>query len=203
MPFASAIWEAGKAVAPADVDRASAAIQGEFESTVGLPVVREVSFVSGGNWNVTRQGDIPAPFGSYTLGTLEGAEEQIQIVAGDWPADETSGEAIPVLMAEKMLYQTGLQVGDRLTATKPGAPGPVTLEIVALWTPVDASDPAWILTPKFFDQVFLMASDDLWAAVAGIENPVEEADWTIIFDGSGLRTSDVDGLLAIVAGGER
>ncbi|MBN2303431.1 MAG: hypothetical protein JXQ72_03075 [Anaerolineae bacterium] len=198
-------WEG--AITATEVEQVNAALQGQFAGTIGLPVAREVSFVSGGSWNVTRQGDTPTAFGVYTLGTLDGAETQMQIVAGTWPPENApegdSGDAIPVLMAEKMLYQTGLQVGDTLTATRPGAPGPVTLEIAALWSPVDANDPGWILTPKFFDQAFLMAADDLWTAVDGIQNPVEEADWYVVFDGADLRTSDVDRLLKGIVDGRR
>jgi len=194
-------WEG--TIAPADVERATAAIQGRFAATIGLPVAREARFIGGGNWNVTRQGDVPVSFGVYTLGTLERVDEQMQITAGRWPPDDTDGEIIPVLMAEKLLYQTGLQVGDVLTATKPGAPKALTLEVAALWSPVDADDPAWILTPKFFDNVFLMRSEDLWTALDGIEGPVEEVDWQIIFDGSGLRTSDVTGLLDGITAGTR
>ncbi len=152
---------------------------------------------------MTRQGDTPVAFGSYTLGTLDGADQQMQIVAGEWPATGAYGDAIPVLMAEKMLYQTGLQIGDTLTATRPGAQGTLTLQIVALWTPVNADDPAWILTPKFFDQVFLMSANHFWTAVSSIEKPVEEADWMVIFDGGDLRTSDVAGLLDRLVDGRR
>ncbi|MBN1201288.1 MAG: ABC transporter permease [Anaerolineae bacterium] len=194
-------WEG--AITSANVDRASTVLQGEFATAIDLPVVHKVRFISGGNWNITRQGDVPAPFGTYTLGTLEGADVQMRIVTGEWPPENTTGDAVPVIMAQQVMYQTGLQVGDTLTATRPGGTEPATLEIVALWAPVDADDPAWILAPKFFDQVFLMAEDDLWSAVEGIETPVEEADWQIIFDGSELRTSDVNGLLDGIVDGRR
>jgi putative ABC transport system permease protein len=194
-------WEG--TITPADVDRTTSAVNGTFARTIGLPAAETVRYVSGGNWNATRQGDVPTAFGTYTLGTLEGADSQIQITEGQWPPDNYSGDAIPVLMSEKLLYQTGLEVGDVLTMTKPGAPKPLTLKIVALWTPVDANDPAWILTPKFFDNVLLMRSSDLWNALDGIAKPVEEVDWQIIFDGSGLRTSDVSGLLSRIVSGRR
>ncbi len=195
-------WEG--TITPADVDRATATLESAFVDTIGLPAADTVRFVSGGNWNATRQGDVPTPFGAYTFGTLEGADAQIQIAAGQWPADHaTTDGAIPVLMSEKLLYQTGLEVGDVLTLTKPGAAKSVTVQIAALWTPVDSSDPAWILTPKFFDNVFLVDSADLWTALDGIAQPVEEVDWQIIFDGSGLRTSDVGGLLKSITDGER
>ncbi|NLX11098.1 MAG: hypothetical protein GXY36_15735 [Chloroflexi bacterium] len=194
-------WEG--TIDPADVARATAAIEDGFAQTLGLPVVQTARFVGGGSWNVTRQGATPAALGVYTLGTLEGADAQIVITAGQWPPAATDGEAIPVLMAEKLLYQTGLQVGDILTVTKPGVPAPLTFEIAALWTPVDAGDPAWMLTPKFFDNVFLLLPDDLWAALDGLDSPVEEVDWQIVFDGSGLRTSDAGALLDRITDGQR
>jgi len=194
-------WEG--TISLSDVESASAVIQSEFESTIGLPVVREARFISGGSWNITRQGSVPASFGTYTLGAINGAEDQIRIVKGDWPPENANSEAIPVLMAEKVLYQTGLQVGDTLTATRPGAAQPITLQIAALWSPVNSDDPEWILTPKFFDQVFLMDSDKLSEVLSGIERPVEEADWYITFDGAQLRTSDVDGLLEAIVDGHR
>lgn len=194
-------WEG--AISTADVERANSAVFGTFVETIGLPAAQTARYTGGGNWNVTRQGDTPVAFGTYGLGALEGADAQIQITEGQWPPQETASGGIPVLMSEKLLYQTGLQVGDVLTAARPGAPSALTLEVVALWTPADASDPAWILTPKFFDNVLLLQPADLGTALEGIEAPVEEVDWQIIFDGSGLRTSDVSGLLDSITSGQR
>ncbi|MCC7208884.1 MAG: hypothetical protein IT323_16360, partial [Anaerolineae bacterium] len=195
------------AISVDDADAASRAIEGDFVDTIGLPVRRKVQFTSVGNWNTTRQGERAVAVGTYTLGALVGADDQLTITAGAWPPEETASEsesdAIPVLMAEKMLYQTGLQVGDTLTANRPGASGPVMLKIVALWSPLNADDPAWILTPKFFDSVFLMTPDALHRVAAGIASPIEEVDWHIIFDGAELRTSDVAGLLGSIVDGQR
>jgi len=194
-------WEG--TIDAAKVEQATQTIKGTFTEEIGLPTTRTAQFVSGGNWNISRQGEVAAAFGTYALGMLDGADAQIQITAGEWPVSQTDNEAIPVLMAEKLLYQTGLQVGDVLIATKPGSSQPLTLKIVALWSPVDSTDPSWILTPKFFDNVFLMQPDDLWTALSGIENPVEEVDWQLIFDGSQLRTSDVSALLDSITNGKR
>ncbi|MBN1287400.1 MAG: ABC transporter permease [Anaerolineae bacterium] len=194
-------WESP--IAPADVERATGVIQSDFAAAIGTPVLRATQFTGGGNWNVTRQGEKPAALGSYTLGVLEGTDAQMRITAGEWPPESYTGDALPVMMAEKLLLQTGLQVGDTLTAARAGAPAPLTLEVVAMWTPVDSGDPAWILTPKFFDQVFLLRRDDLATALEGIVLPIEEVDWQVIFDGAGLRTSDVDGLLGGIIDGQR
>ncbi|MBN1681387.1 MAG: hypothetical protein JW966_13985 [Anaerolineae bacterium] len=198
-------WEG--TIGSADVELASNIIQHEFVETIGMPTLHDARFVGGGSWNMTRQGDVPASLGAYMLGTLEGADSQIRITAGQWPPAEndvaSESDTIPVLIAETLLYQTGLQVGDVLTATKAGALEPVTLQIAALWAPLDVDDPTWILTPKFFDQVFLVTTGDLWDALEGIETPVEEVDWQLIFDGSDLRTSDVDSLIDNIVDGER
>ena len=193
-------WEG--AITPQDVERADAA-RDDFVDALGLPVQSAAEYLSVGSWNVTRQGERPVALGVYTLGTLEGGEARIRITGGAWPGSPRHADAVPVLASEKQLFQTGLQVGDVLSASKPGVAAPLTLEIVAMWQPLDPDDPAWILVPKFFDSVLLMSRSDLWVAVEGIALPVEEADWQLIFDGSALRTSDVGELLGRIVAGER
>lgn len=188
-----------------DVARTDATIENAFIEAIGLPVQQQNQYISGGNWTIRREAETGATqFGAYALGTLSGAESQVQIVGGAWPpdSDELEDGVIPVLMSENLLYTTGLQIGDTLTATRAGGTS-VTLEIVALWRAVDRNDPTWILTPRFFDQVFLMDSENFWSVLEGIENPVEEVDWQIIFDGSQLRTAEVNGLLENIADGQR
>lgn len=189
-------WEGN--IATTDVERASTTIQQEFVQAIGLPTISDARYLSAGSWTVRRE---QSQFGVYTLGTLEGTAAQMQIVAGEWPPTETSAH-IPVLISANLFYTTGLQVGDTLSATRPGGQT-VQVEVAALWQPVDPDDPAWILTPKFFDQVLLMQLDDFWQITAGNATPIEEADWHIIFDGSELRTSDVSGLLEAIVDGQR
>ncbi len=181
-----------------DVERANTTIQQDFVETIGLPTSSNAQYLSTGSWTVSREA---SSFGVYTLGTLEGTDAQMQIIAGEWPPSGST-ENIPILVADNLFYSTGLQIGDTLIATRPGGQT-AELEIAALWSPVDADDPSWILTPKFFNQVLLMQPNDLRAIVDGVESPIEEADWHIIFDGSKLRTSDVNGLLDNIVEGQR
>src|SRR3990172_2490481 len=46
-------WEG--AIAPADVDRATGTLHSEFVDAIGLPTTRTARYISGGNWNATRQ----------------------------------------------------------------------------------------------------------------------------------------------------
>ncbi len=190
------------AIGRADVTTATAAITGGFVDTLGLPVSHVVRYTSSGAWMMTLVGS--GALGAFTLSTLEGAEDQIAIIAGAWPPEDSAANdgAIPALIPETMLYSMGLQVGDTLTAAKAGL-GTLTLRVAALWRPINPNDPAWIFTPRFFDQVMLLRPDDLWASLEGVERPIDEMAWYLIFDGSMLRTSEVDGLLARIADGER
>lgn len=189
-------------ITSADITTASAAIEHGFTRTIGLPVARTVSYTRGGAWSVRREDN--QGIGALAIGTLQGADEQITITTGEWPPTEptASGDPVPVLIPERMLYNMGLQVGDTLTASLAGAQ-PLTLQVAALWRPANENDPSWIFPPKFFDEVLLIQSDDLWNALEGIERPVQEAAWYLIFDGTDVKTSDVSSILGRIVDGER
>ncbi len=186
-------------VTNADVTAASAAIGRGFVQTVGLPTAQSVRYVKGGAWSARLADN--RPLDALSVGTLEGAERQMSVFEGKWPPDPVkAGDPLPALAPEKMLYTRGLQVGQVLSLTPPGGK-PVKLKIVAMWRPVNANDPAWVFPPKSFDDVFLLGYDDLWKALDGIAKPVEEGDWFLIFDGRGVKTADVSGLLARINDG--
>ncbi len=183
-----------------DVQTASAAIDG-FGKTIGLPVQQQVDYVRGGAWTVRLGG--AKTLGPFSLGTLQGADSLMQVTQGKWPPQPgKTGDPIPVMIPESMLYKMGVQVGDALTIT-PGGGKPINLKVVAIWTARNTNDPSWIFTPKFFDEVMLVQPDALWTALTGIDKPIEECAWFTIFDGSSIRTSDVDGLLGRIVDGQR
>jgi putative ABC transport system permease protein len=186
----------------ADVQKTTAAVDNDFTGTIGLPTLRKVNFVRGGAWT-TRLGT-KSTLGPLSVGSLDGADSQMQIRAGKWPpaAPTKEGDPFPVLIPQKMMDTMGVQVGDSLTSTRPGAK-PLQLKVAAIWQPINANDPAWVFPPKAFDEVLLVQPADLTTALNGIEKPVEESDWYLIFDGSQLRTSDVDALLGRIIDGQR
>ncbi|MBC7869406.1 MAG: hypothetical protein H7Y09_01095, partial [Chitinophagaceae bacterium] len=211
-------WEGN--IGQTEVDRTTAAIESGFKGAVGLPTARQVNFARSAPWTLrlTVEGGTPLTLGAFSLGTMSGAYDQMNLVAGQWPpeapesasastqtvsaAAQSTTEPIPVLVAESLLYTSGVQVGDVITALASGA-DPVTLQVVGLWSPFNVNDPAWIFTPRFFDQIFLMQPDDFWRVVGGIENPIEESAWFTIFDGSAVRTSDAAPILRSIDDGER
>ena len=88
-------WEGN--ISRADVTSATAAIEDALPATLGLPTLREVHYLSGGPWGVRLESN--QQLGTYTLGLLDGADEQIRITAGEWPAEATEPDAIPVMLA--------------------------------------------------------------------------------------------------------
>jgi putative ABC transport system permease protein len=192
-------WE-GNIAQPA-VERTTAVIESEFTTRIALPVANSVRYVSGGRWTVRVEDG--ANLGALSLGTLQGAEGQITIVAGEWTSNAaTEDDTIPVLLPETMLYTMGVQVGDILIAQRGGAE-PVQMRVTALWRAANEDDPTWIFPPKYFDTVALMDEERLWRLIEPLENPVEESAWQIIFDGRSMNTAGVNNLLARIDDGQR
>lgn len=186
-------------IAQADVMQADAAVSDAFATAINLPIQQSVAYVRGGTWTIDSNDGLR--LGAYGVGTLQGANAGIQIVAGEWPVERPVDDRVPVLVSETMLFRTGLQVGDQLTARLGGQQ--VQMVVAAMWRPVNANDPSWIFTPRFFDEIFLVESEVLWRILDGIEAPIDETAWYLVFDGSEVRTSDVETLLSSIINGQR
>lgn len=188
-------------ITPDDVRSANVAVTESFPNTMNIPVATEVRYISGGAWQVRRDNK---PVDAFKLGTLEGAEPLMNIVEGKWPADPPAkdGDPLPVLIPEKMMFAQGLQLGDQLTITPPRGKA-IKLVVAALWKPYNTNDPTWIFAPKFFDEILLTSTDNLWKAMEGLTKPVEECAWWMIFDGSNIKTADVGSMLTHVTDGQR
>lgn len=185
-------WEGN--ITRENVSHTDSTIGSQF--SLGLPVEKQVRFIRGGSWSLRYD---TLSLGAFSFGTLTGAENQIKIVAGRWPADARDGR-LPVLLPETLLYTMGVQVGDELTAQRSDGTA-LTLVVAALWEAVD--DESWIFPPKYFENVLLVQEETFWQALEGIERPVEEAAWYLVFDGSRLKTSDVSGLVSRIVDGQR
>jgi putative ABC transport system permease protein len=193
-------WEGN--VTQADITSATAVIEQRFAQIIGLPVARSITYMRGPAWTLRLPEN--QTLGTFNIGTLAGTEAQMFISSGSWPPDSDPGDddPVPVMASEYLLFNMGVEVGDRLTAAIPGQ-NAVELEVVALWRPIHENDPTWIFPSRFFNEVLLVQADDLWRMLEGIERPVEESAWHLLFDGREVRTSDVPGLLSSIIDGER
>ncbi|HLA44225.1 MAG TPA: hypothetical protein VJZ27_12355, partial [Aggregatilineales bacterium] len=137
-------WEGN--ITQADVTSAEAAVETGFVQNIGFPTLDDVSYVRGGTW--TLRLDQTLPLGAFGLGILQGADDKIEIIAGEWHEgiEATQPDAIPVMLSENVLYTMGVEVGDVLVAQRSGGAA-VNFEVMALWSPVNRNDPAWIFPP--------------------------------------------------------
>lgn len=192
------------AISQSMTETAGEHIRESFTGAIGLPTQQFVDYIGSGAWSVNGDG---YALGTFTLGTLHGAEEQIEITAGEWDQNSPAvaidnSDEIPVLLHESVFTQMGIQVGDRLTVNRFGL-GTITLRVAALWKAINPADPSWIFPPRFFETVLLINREDFWGIVSPLESPVEEAAWSIIFDGAGVQTADIPPLLVQIQDGER
>jgi hypothetical protein len=140
-----------------DVQAIHSNIDNVFIPTVNLPPKKIVHYVRGGTW-APRLNETFS-MGNIAIGSVSGINDQINIVVGDWTEQGASNtETIPVLASASLLYNRGIQVGDRLTLPNQDR----QLEIVALWEPKSFDDPEWIFPPRFFDEVLIIPEADLW-----------------------------------------
>ncbi len=187
-------------ISDAELNNATVAIDKGFSQTIGLPATRVVHYARGGVWPVQSNDNA---LGAFSLGALDGAEAQMIITAGKWPPAPThDGDPLPILVPEKFFYDMGVQVADTLTTSAPDG-SPILLKVAAQWRPANPDDPSWIFTPTFFDEVFLIPKEDLAKTLVGVEKPIEEAAWYILFDGGGVQASGVDDLLQRITDGQR
>ena len=184
-----------------DSTAATAAIEAQFVDTIGLPVQQSVRFISGGTWSA-RMTETNVPLGTYGLSTLSGSDERFTITEGQYPAEADEEGRIPLLLPETMLFGNGIQVGDNLTIQRQGGQ-PVEAYVAALWRPINEIDPLWIFPPRFFEQEMLIPEETLIELISEIDDPIDELAWFLVFDGSEVRTSEIDALLSASTSGQR
>ncbi len=196
-PFAYRIrylgaWEGSIGIS--DVQNTDAAVHQGFISTIGYPTTRDASFIRIGTWNRTLEDG--TRFGVVDIGALTGVDDQMVISKGEWPVEgELEEGRLPLLIPEIMFYTNGLDVGTDLTLQTSGAE-PIEARIAAMWRPTNPNDPAWIFTPKFFDEIILVSPDAAVQIVEEAEIPITEAAWYVVFDQTQIGAADVDTLLA-------
>lgn len=184
-----------------DSESISAAVEGRYVDLLGLPVEMSVRYMTAGRWNA-RLSEPNVALGTMILGSLTGSDELMQITSGVWPAEPDEEGRIPLLIHDTMLFANGVQLGDTLTIQRQGG-SQVQAYVAAMWRAYDDTDPRWIFPIRYFETVILVEQESLYELVAEAEDPIDEIDWYLILDGSDLRTSEIDELLAASIQGER
>jgi len=194
----------------ADLVTGQEAIEKQFVETIQLPTAQSVRYERAGVWamRVVLDGKPKALGNTFGVAVFNGAESQMIITQGTWPptSPTAEGDPVPVLIAERLLYTLGLQVGDTLQGQARGGK-PKEFIVAAMWRENNDKAPLWQEFPPknfFADKaapVLIVQEVDLWPLVSTIDKPITEVAWYLNFDGRSLRTSQINALLGRIQSG--
>lgn len=136
-----------------------------------------------------------------SVGFVTGLDEHIHLVEGSLPEENPPGEAVDVLISQKIADTLGLQVGERYTLFAVGQDGTqIAVHIAGVWQPRNPADPFWFYQPDTFDEILLTSEGAFVQQVApALKTPVASAAWYQVYDGSLVRPASVNSLLDHVA----
>jgi putative ABC transport system permease protein len=132
-----------------------------------------------------------------TLGFISDLEHHTQLTEGDFPRETADGADVEVLVSQTLAEQLGVQVGERYVLFGQGSQAvKIPVKIAGVWRPIDSTDSFWFYQPQSFDEVLLTSEAAFNAQVLpASEKPIASVVWYQVFDGSRVRTADVQHLL--------
>jgi putative ABC transport system permease protein len=133
-----------------------------------------------------------------SVGTLGGLADHIDIQDGRLPAAPVSGP-LEVLASRTLANRLGLQTGESyilLYRSERDAQTQLRVKLAGTWIPRDADDPFWFRRPATLDDVLLTSEEQFAGPLAdALRGEVSTAAWYMLFDGAGVRSEHVEGLL--------
>jgi len=186
----------------------------QVSGVVGLPALGFTRYVSTDNLQLYPPGEkiirsqrldlVKLAFVSGIFDHIRLVEGQLPSpVSGEWVGNE--GDPIEVLVSLALANDVSLQVGETYqvykSSSRSGAPYQQPIRVTGIWIPVSSTtqeDDFWAFyAPSSFDKKLLIPESTFFGPVAAsLPLPVNEAAWRIAFDGSGVHSEDIPGLLA-------
>ncbi|MGQ9552474.1 MAG: ABC transporter permease [Anaerolineae bacterium] len=178
--------------------------------TIGLPLQQAVRYVKTDNYRLfpvseAQYADIRQPLAYAYIGFITGLQDHINMIEGQWPAPaQKATDTLEVAISQPMAEAAGIQVGEEyILFDKPGAsttgakqPTQITIRIAGVWVPNDPKEEFWFYTPKAFEDVFFVSEESFLARIVpSTQKPIYLALWYLVFDGSGVYTEHVPGLI--------
>lgn len=132
--------------------------------------------------------------GTVSLATITGLADHVTIVSGTLPAPAPTfqGEPLEVLVSEGLANRAGLDVGDTYVVFDNEGPLiQIPVRVAGIWQATDPGEPFWFTRPETWQDVFLAPEATFLGALhERIKQPISEATWYLIVDGSGVRTGN-------------
>ncbi|HID52408.1 MAG TPA: ABC transporter permease [Anaerolineae bacterium] len=180
-------------------------LSAQAPGVVGLPLDEQIRHVSTAKLRLFPGAGVGFNEGEpliwANVGFITGLENEIELVEGRYPAEDTAGPAVEVIVNQATAESLGLQTGEAYTLFGPGGDGTqLPLQIVGVWRPVDETASFWFYQPDAFEEMLLTSEGQFGRLVVpALENPVSTAVWYQLYDGRRTRPATVNELLEKIA----
>lgn len=197
------------------VERVDGYLLGPGSAELGLPRKLVVRYLATDNLKLfpvadSGYADTREPLGWVSFGAITDLEPHIILLEGRLPEPTSGvpGQPVEVLVSEAMATKLGLRPGEAYIAfdanqslRRGSAFLEVPVRIAGVWAPADPQEAFWFYGPSALAEVLLVPTASLQNGLgANAERPIYTALWYLVTDGSGVSTSDVEGLLGRIAG---
>jgi putative ABC transport system permease protein len=140
------------------------------------------------------------PLAYLSLGAMSALGEHARLVEGRLPEPSASPDApVEVLVSQGTANKLGLQPGEKYVvfANKIESKRAQALAVVTgIWAAADPSEAYWYDDPQTFDTILFTAEETFFGSVAPtLRGQTSIAVWYMVFDGRGVRSDGVAGLL--------
>jgi putative ABC transport system permease protein len=187
-------------------------MQTQAPAILGMPRELLVRYFASNSFPVyaaqdAQYADQRQPVAWSSVGFLSDFADHITLTEGQFPTDlqtDAPDEVMPVLVSKLQADKLGVQVGerymvfDRVTGNNPDKADLAHISVVVsgIWTPRDEDDPYWYSDPAVWKDLLITTEPNFTRRIAPqMKGQAYLAVWYMLFDGSGVRASGVNGLL--------
>jgi putative ABC transport system permease protein len=145
---------------------------------------------------------------NVSIGFMTGMDQRITLVDGVAPkpssepikvGGNTRAAPVEVMIMRDLADELGINVGEQFTlvGTVGGRVASIPIRVAALWSPINAKDPAWFYPPSALKDVVLVPEATFTGPIAGLlKNEVALALWYARLDGAHLTAAQAAPLLS-------
>ena len=204
-----------------DVQQADAYLRGPVAADIGLPLESVVRYFKTDNFRLfptseAAYADVRDPLEWVSVGFLSDLADHITLLDGAFPVAPLrpgSGQASPtdqameVLLHHKLADELGLQVGEEYILfgrqeadVRDSKSVQIPVRIAGVWQPTNPEETYWFYQPTAFDRVLQVPETSFHQRIAPmLTGEVYVAAWSLLLDGSAVRTEDVPPLLGRIS----
>lgn len=150
--------------------------------------------------------DMRKPLAYVSVGFISDLEAHITLLDGQFPRPVFNNtDPIEVMVTFSLVEQLGIQVGEEYIVyfDEPQAEGATVqrtfqhlVRIAGIWQANDPHDPYWFYHQSAFDSVLLIPEASYTQMAREMKGEVSLALWSLICDGSAIRTQNAGPLIA-------